>query len=400
MNERKLTYEILTEVIINNGYANLMMRKYQDSDINFNYVTEVVYGVLRNYSILKHQFKDLLKKRCEHKIEILIIIGIYELHFMKSDDYAVVNEIVKMANPTNRGFVNFILRESLRRGFIDSEELSIQYSIPTWIYRLWIAHYGEDIAKKLAKAATEKLPIYYRLNNIKASFSDLKDLKINKIDDYSFTSELNLIKSAEFRKGLFAIQDLSAAQIIYNLDLNENNKVLDMCAAPGTKTSQIAGLMNNKGSIVALDIHEHRVELIDRAMQKFDITNVETKVMDASIINEDWIDYYDRILLDAPCSGFGVLSRKPDIKFHIKPEGLDEIIQIQAQLLDNAYKYLKNDGILVYSTCTLNLKENEKQVKAFLNRYSDLELMKEETIFSYSKQTDGFYYAKIIKRGR
>ena len=395
MNERKITYEILQKVIIDNGYANLLMRNYQID--NFSYITNVVYGVLRNYDLLCYQYNKLLNKKCKKEVEILLNIAIYEIYYTKSENYAVVNEIVSLANKYDKGFVNAILHKVIDNNIILSKDNYINYSIPNWIYKLWNKQYGEDISLKLAKHATNKLNIYYRLNTLKASFNDIS-YNINKLNNNYFTSDTNLIKTKEFKEGYFIVQDYGTNNIVNALDLKDNLNVLDMCSAPGTKTSQIASIMNNTGSIIATDLHQHRVELINNTINKLNIKNTKTMQYDHCNINDNFINQFDRILLDAPCSGLGVLSRKPEIKFKLKPTDIDDIVKLQELLLDNAYKYLKSNGILVYSTCTMNLKENQKQILNFINKYNDIELLEENNIYGYLNNSDSFYYAKIIKK--
>ena len=400
MNERKITYEILQEVIIKKGYANLIMRKYKDLDISFNFVTEVVYGVLRNYDLLKYQYQNLISKKIEQKAEILLNMAIYELQYMNSENYYVCNEIVNLANKYQKNFINAILRNYLKQGFNDDVETYLLYSIPKWVYNLWVAHYGSDNALAIAKASNHKLDTFYRLNPLVANYQMIEDLNINIIDDQSFTSSLNLIKSSEFKKGYFVCQDLASASIVKNLELKKTDIVLDLCAAPGTKTSQIAAILENNSEIYALDLHSHRVKLIDELMDNLGITNVKTMTYDSTVYNKEFINKFDKILLDVPCSGLGVLSRKPDIKLNIEPSSLDEIVATQKSILDNAYNYLKINGILVYSTCTLNKKENDRQIKEFINKYQDMEILNEETIFPFINDTDGFYFAKMKKRGK
>ena len=395
MNERQITYDILKKVILDNGYANLLMRNYQID--NFSYITNIVYGVLRNYDLLCYQYKELINKKCKKEIEILINMAIYEIYYTKSENYAVVNEIVSLANKYDKGFVNAILHKIINNNILLPKDNNILYSIPEWIYKLWLKQYKEDITNNLCKHSTNKLNIYYRLNTLKATYNDIP-YNITKYNNNYFTSDTNLIKTKEFKEGYFIVQDYGTNNIVNALDLKDNLNVLDMCSAPGTKTSQIASIMNNTGNIIATDLHLHRVELINNTINKLNIKNIKAMQYDHCNINDNFINQFDRILLDAPCSGLGVLSRKPEIKFKLKPTDIDDIVKLQELLLDNAYKYLKSNGILVYSTCTMNLKENQKQILNFINKYNDIELLEENNIYGYLNNSDSFYYAKIIKK--
>jgi 16S rRNA (cytosine967-C5)-methyltransferase len=175
-------------------------------------------------------------------------------------------------------------------------------------------------------------------------------------------------------------------------------EVLDLCAAPGTKSQEIAMFMKNQGKIIACDLYEKRTHLIQDLMTKTGVTICETMVNDATIDKPKWHDQFDRILIDAPCSGLGDLRHKPEIRLHLKPEDLDEITKVQKDILTAAAPYLKQDGILVYSTCTLNKKENENQVKTFLQAHSDYALLEEKTIFPYENGGDGFFMAKLQRK--
>ena len=171
-----------------------------------------------------------------------------------------------------------------------------------------------------------------------------------------------------------------------------------MCAAPGTKTCHMAQLMKNEGEIIALDIHEHRVELISNAAARLGLSIIQPWCFDACEINHEYDEEsFDRVLVDAPCSGYGVMKRKNDIKVHMQSEDMDTLLPLQAKLLDTAFKMVKPGGVLVYSTCTLNKKENEKQIEKFLGLHDNAQLISQRTIFPYEYNTDGFYMAKLIK---
>jgi len=201
-----------------------------------------------------------------------------------------------------------------------------------------------------------------------------------------------------FKDGMVVIQDVNSAETVKYLDCKKDMKVLDACASPGTKSQEIAMYMENKGELIACDLYEHRVKLIDELMARCGVDICKSMVNDATNDKEEWHEYFDRILLDAPCSGLGDLRHKPEIKLHLKPENIDEIVKTQESILNTCSKYLKKDGIMVYSTCTLNKKENEKQVQKFLNNHTDYELLEEKTIFPFENGGDGFYMAKIRRK--
>ena len=182
------------------------------------------------------------------------------------------------------------------------------------------------------------------------------------------------------------------------VDPKENDRILDVCAAPGTKTTHMAQLMKNTGEIIACDIHEHRVELIHNSIKRMGLNCIHPQQLDGTLAHESFeAESFDRILVDAPCSGYGVLKRKNDIKVHMEPSDMDEIIPLQASILESVSSLVKKEGILVYSTCTLNKKENEKQVEKFLKNHEEYTLLEMRTIFPYEYHSDGFFMAKFKK---
>ena len=201
------------------------------------------------------------------------------------------------------------------------------------------------------------------------------------------------------KKGLISVQDESSQYVVEVLDPKANTKVLDMCAAPGSKTQYICELMENTGKVLALDIHPHRVEIMKKYLASLKLTNVTCICYDSTKLHEKekLIESFDKVLLDAPCLGLGVVRRKPDILLDLKDEDLDEIVLLQQKLLDEAYLMLKEGGELVYSTCSINKKENDSQVTAFLSKHKDMRRVFEKQIFPDEYNSDGFYIAKMIK---
>ena len=207
---------------------------------------------------------------------------------------------------------------------------------------------------------------------------------------------------APMHGGAYYVQEASSQFVGYLLKDEEvtNGRVLDMCAAPGSKTCHIGELLKNKGKIIAVDLYEHRLDLLEKAINRLGLRNVELKAHDSTKLHETYKEKsFDKILLDAPCSGLGVIRRKMDIKFNVSPESIDELVALQKELIEEAYVLLKDKGILVYSTCTINKKENEKQIVNFINKHKDMKVIEERTILPFEKDSDGFYYCKMIKEG-
>jgi 16S rRNA (cytosine967-C5)-methyltransferase len=397
MNTRKEALEILYQVFSKNGYASLIMREKKDIDPkHMPYISNVVYGVIRNYRFLEYQWRSYAK-RTKLKTALTIDMAIYELFFMNGEDYAIVNEAVELVRDNEKKFVNAILRRVIQEGKKNSDDICIQYSHPEWIYHMWKAHYGEEITKKIMLADQQIPKVYGRINPLKITKEQLsQDTNVHFIDDYSFTMNQAIQNTEYFKEGKVLIQNPSSLLPVFSLDVKEGMRVLDTCAAPGTKTQMISALMNHTGEVIACDLYEQRCHLIDELMKRCGNTNVITKVNDAT--KETFVkESFDRILCDVPCSGLGDLSHKPEIRWHLKPENIDEIIQIQKEILNVSSSYLKKGGILVYSTCTLNKKENTSQINTFLKNHDDFILVEEKTIFPFETNHDGFYIAKLEK---
>lgn len=397
MNIRKEVLEILVRVMKEDGYASLIMRERKDIDKkDMPFVTQVVYGVLRNYRYLEYQWRRYAK-HTKYQTALLIDMAIYELFFMHSKPYAIINECVELVNPNDKAFVNAILRKVEKIGKCDSEDPCIQFSHPDWIYQMWKAHYGEENALRIMRANQEIPLVYGRINPLKITKQELeKDSSIHFLDALSFTMDSNIQASTYFQEGKVLIQNPSSILPVQYLDVHDNQRVLDVCSAPGTKTQLLSSLMHNTGEVIACDIYTHRCQLIDALMQRCGNTNVKTMIQDATKESFEK-ESFDRVLCDVPCSGLGDLSHKPEIRWHLKPEDIDEIVLIQKQILEVNCQYVKQGGILVYSTCTLNKKENHGQIQNFLKNHSEFQLVEEKTIFPFEKNHDGFYVAKLYK---
>lgn len=406
MNAREYILDVLKQVIYEGGYASLLLRENRQyfSQEDNAFISETVYGTLRNYALLNKQWKEYVTHTVRRDTAILLNMSIYHLFFLdKIPSYAIIHEAVEISQKRDKAFVNAVLRKVSERGLAKNEDdslesLSENTSHPLWILQMWKAHYGLEVTKNIANFNQTRSLVYGRINTLKCTKDELqKEDRIHFVNDYGFTFDGILTNTDYFKEGKVLIQDKSSSAIPLLLDVKKGMKVLDACSAPGTKTQEIAMLMENKGEIIAQDIYEKRVQLIDHLMLKTGVSIVQSVVQDSSILNEEYIHQFDRVLLDAPCSGLGDLRHKPEIRFHLKPENIDALVQLQAKLLETNALYLKEDGILLYSTCTLNKKENEKQIQSFLKKHPDFELVEEKTLFPYIENSDGFYYAKMRK---
>ena len=405
MNIRKVSYDILIECMMHHGYANLLMRKQLNmfSNEEKRFATHLIYGVLRSFEALSHQVKPYIKKSCGKRNEILLAMGVYQLFYMNVPDYSAINETVELAKPQEKQFINAILRKVADVGQLDFDGLSefekerLCASIPLFIANMWKKQYGESVTIQLMKAFCKESEVFGRFNTLKINPSLINDDNILKLDDIGFKYKGLLQESNYYHLGQAVIQDYHSQQIVKLLDLKDGDIVLDGCAAPGSKTSQIAMMLHNSGTIDAVELHSHRAQLLIENCQRLGINNVN--VINASLLDVDLTnEYYDAILLDAPCSGLGVLARRAEIRYHIDGKDLDQLQQLQLQLLDKVASSLKVGGQLLYSTCTLNKKENEKQVEGFLKRHLDYQLIKEVTMLPDAVDNDSFYAALMVKR--
>lgn len=416
MKARQAAFNILKDICINKRYSNLALKEDLDEykEVDKGLITNIVYGTLQHYRYIRYMWENYPESIPRDEIAILIDMSVYQLLFLeKVPDYAVVNEAVEIAMNIYDGkygnFVNAILHNVIRNGrrVISGSEIerkAVETSMPNWIVKMWCKQYGQEIAFHICDSLNRIPDAAARVNTLKISKDEVKAMNPDFIDgrispDGLLYTKGNIANTEEFKKGYVTIQDESAQLVTHFLDPQPDETILDMCAAPGSKTCHIGALMKNRGKLYALDIHPHRVELIKYNARRLGIIMIDALVKDATQLENTFAENsFDRILLDGPCSGYGVIARKSDIKYHMKSEDMDSCIQIQRKLLRSAVKYLKPGGILVYSTCTLNKKENEKQIEQFLQLYPEFSLIEEQTIFPFTYQSDGFYMAKLTKR--
>lgn len=419
MNIREIALKVINEVIFNKAYSNIVLDKALSnqniSQVDKNFITKLVHGVLQNYYRLDYKIKKINNSNIKRKVYLILLISLYQIDYMdKIPNYAIVNEANKLTkslvdNYASK-FVNAFLQSYLNtnieinRDDFDNEYkyLEVYYSMPEFIIRLLTKQYGEEVCLKILESTLISPKLSLRINSYKTSKQEL--LKNDEYKDGNLVNSLFYVGrtreklNKDIKEGLISIQDEAGQLIAPLLELKENDLVLDMCAAPGSKTCHMGELLKNKGKIIAIDLYEHRLELLKKAATRLNLENIETKAIDSTKLNELYSnEYFDKILLDAPCSGLGVIRRKMDIKYNVSPTSIDELVVLQKELLEVSYSLLKENGILVYSTCTLNKKENEKQIEWFVNNHLDVKVIEEKTILPYENESDGFYYCKLVK---
>lgn len=399
------------------AYLNLLLKDRLYNAENKGLITEIVYGVVRNRLFLDKkisEYSSVKLKKLSLNVLIILRIAFYEIYFTDSiPDYAIINESVKLAKKyayKSSGFVNGILRKAVNITESDYPE-NIKYSFPDYIYLKIKEQYGEK-SREIFEELNKKKSSAIRPNELKITKSELKAL----LDEECFEENGRLfikgsVKSEFFSEGLFSVSGIASQGAVEALSPKEGEKILDCCAAPGGKTAYIAELMKNTGNITATELHLHRCELIKENLKRLGITNTEVVNADASVKNNEFIEKFDRVICDVPCSGWGVIGNKPDIKW--QEINIEELKALQKKILENAGCYLKEGGTLVYSTCTLNKEENAEITAEFLEKNKNFKKIPfkitldgivygekgEAEILPY-KNTSGFYICKMKKCGK
>lgn len=396
---RKWLWKALDEVVNKEVYSNLYLRNHlhEVSERDRALATRIFYGTIQNYRYCRACWSKFVKNKVNGKMDVLLTMSTYQLLFLdKVPSYAIVNDAVNIAKKINvkyAGLTNAVLHKVKH---IETKDVALKYSLPDWLYKMWVSQYGQEQALIMAKASVNILPLYVRRNVLKTEVEDFSSSEFICVKDplYIYTQN-DYFHHPYYQKGYMSAQDEGSFAIAKFVDPKENERILDCCAAPGTKTMAMAEMMYNKGHIDSFDLHAHRKDLIESDAKRLGIDIVHAGVQDATKFKSSVL--YDRILCDVPCSGYGVLSRKPDIKLRMLPEDMDTLIPLQYAILNNVCQYVKKGGIIVYSTCTMNKKENEKQIERFLKEHDMFSLVDEVNIFSDSKQ-DGFYMAKLVRK--
>ena len=421
---RKTAYLTLIDVETKNAYSNLALN-HQIAVTRPNspgFVREMVYGVLENKLTLDYYIdllvKNGIKSLRSHELTILRM-GIYQLGYMDSvPEYAAVNESVQLAKRYCRykaGLVNGVLREYLNKRIQlrlpDRHEdevryLSVKYSYAPWIIELWLEHYDIDFLEELLAAGNETPPTTIRMNWLKVMKKDL----MAKLSEKGFevregevsrnaihVKGSGLLDTELYKMGMFTPQDESSMLVAEKLDPKHGETIMDVCAAPGGKTTAIAERMNNTGRIIASDIYRRKLDLIDREAKRLGITNIETRSWDATRVDSSMLQKADRVLVDAPCSGLGVARRKPEIKYKELTQDMELLPRKQLAILSASSVYVKPGGTLVYSTCTINPEENEKVTDAFLKKNNSFKMVERIQLLPNVDGTDGFYICVMKK---
>ena len=415
---RELALSILREITENDAFSDLAVKnglaasKLPSRDKAL--ATALVYGTIQHLRFIDFQLESVSARplgTLTPDIRNILRLAVYQIRFMdRIPDRAAVDEAVKMAKRhaySASSFVNGVLRNLLRKGWSYPKKLrarlGVTYSFPDWLVKLWIEQFGAPECEKLLEASNSVPPISVRVNPLKSSpeavLALCKGERAQTETGLYIEEPSNIAETPLFSDGWLTVQDEGAQMASITLAPLPGDAVLDVCAAPGGKTTHMAELMENEGSVTAWDIHPHRVELIRKNAERLGLQNVKAEVHDARILDPDHMWKYDKVMVDVPCSGLGIIRKKPDIKWRRIPDDLASLTVEQATILETASYYVKRGGTLVYCTCTLNKQENEDIVDAFLRLHSEYEKAAEyRTLLPHVDKTDGFFIAKLRKR--
>ncbi len=439
VDERHISIKILIDIFKNNSYSNIALRNYFKGEDSLSiqqksFITEVVNGTLRNLIYIDFIIDSYSKtkiKKMKPVILNILRVSVYQIYFMdKVPEHAICNSAVNIVKKYKldglKAFVNGVLRSIIKGKENDLLKdldkityLSIKYSYEKWIIQYWLSEHTYEEVEKMCVANNERKKVTICINTNKVTKGEIKEkLKDDGLlveDTYMCENSLKILKSNDitklkaFQDGLFHVMGESSQRAVDILDPKENSKVLDLCSAPGGKSFYISYKMNNTGEIVSCDIHEHKIKLIEESVSRLGLKNIRVKLNNGTNINEEFIESFDYVLVDAPCSGLGLVGKRPEIKYTKTFQDIEELAKLQKDILINASKYLKKGGILLYSTCTISKRENINNVKWLLEN-SNLELVSLknedygneqgviEILPTIEKDVDGFFIAKFRRK--
>lgn len=440
---REIALKTLYKIDKEGAYSNIALNEVlnnnrnQIDDRDIGFISEIVYGTVTwklTIDTIIEKYSSIKLKKISVWILNILRMGVYQIVFLdKVPKSAAVNESVNLAKRYgHRGssnFVNAILRKIDKKDYEDfskvekaNERISLITSMPIWIVDELLKEKSEDEVSEICKCSNLKPKVCIRINKLKTSKEELKK-KLTKenikfedgvIEDFLILDKVKNIENLGlFKQGMFTIQDEAAGLTAEILNPKQGENVLDCCSAPGGKTTYMAEIMKDSGSIKAWDIYEHRTKLIDKTAKRLGISIINTEVQDATRYKEEYFEKFDKILLDVPCLGIGVLKRKPDIKWHRNKEDIKEITKLQKDILNTCSKYLKKGGELVYSTCSILKEENDDIINEFLEKNTNFKVEKynfdNENYFRkfvkadryiqvyQNDKTDGFFICKMLK---
>lgn len=409
----QLAQEAITKIINEGGYTNLvvsdsiMSSKLTDHERRL--FTKIVYGTVEKYLLLDYYLKPYTSgKKIKPYIKNTLRMGVYMIFFMNIANHFVVNQLVSLIKKKDykaSSLVNAVFRNILRDGLrkLDLQDkiefLSVKYSYPIELVKELYQQYPEDI-ESILNADYETIFNTYRINTLKTKVTEIEDYLQNnkieyKIDGTTLWCKDSLINTSLFELGNIVPQDASSQKVGNIVNPSKNSRILDACSAPGGKACHMATLMENEGEIICCDIYPHKLTLIEEGAKKQGITILKPTLCDARMYHDK--ELFDYVVIDAPCSGLGVMDHKVDLKYHMNTNKMNELVVLQSDILEHLSSLVKVNGFLVYSTCTINKNENTYQINNFLKKHSEYELLEEMQLLP-NNLGDGFYICKLLRK--
>ena len=428
---RTLAFDTLQAIIQDKAYSNLkineVLKENELSRADKGLLTELVYGTLKHQYTLDYYLKPFVKTKIKGWMRRLLWMSIYQYQYLdKIPDHAIINEAVEITKQRgglhNSKVVNGILRNMMRSDLPnpadienDQQRIAIMYSLPKWIVKHWVTHFGLETTEAIAQSLLERPGQTVRVNTHRTTIEDAiarlekEDYEVSQDHDIHYCLHVSgrpVVESRAFKDGYVSIQDKSSMFVAEILAPVEGENILDACSAPGGKACQTAELLKGSGHVDATDIHEHKIDLIEHNIRKLRLKNVTAFQHDAA---KPYDAKYDKILVDAPCSGLGVLRHKPEIKYTQNPETVDGLVDLQLEIMNNIKDSVKPGGVIVYSTCTIEQMENENVIYTFLKQNKDFEFepfphprtgeeVKTLQILPQDFDSDGFFITKIRRK--
>ena len=422
---RAAATKVVFEVNERNAYSNVSLakelRQNKLNDVDRRFCTELVYGTVKagkSIDWIISQYISRPLKKIDPKVIAILRVGMYQIFFLdRVPDSAAVNESVELAKKINVGsskFVNAVLRSAVREPDKakfptddSAETIALRMFHPQWLVERWIEQFGIEDTKRLCEIDNIQPTLSLRTNTLRTSRENLiKVLKEQGIDaapsilveeGIICNNIISLDNLKELQQGLCQVQDESSMMVAHELDPRPGEFIIDCCAAPGGKTTHIAELMKNTGHILAVDIYEHKIKQIRDNAKRLGVKIIKTEQLDAREIGKKFTSKADRVLVDAPCSGLGVLRRKADLRWKKNLEEIKILPRLQLEILTSAAEAIKVGGTLIYSTCTTGPAENEDIIKAFKESHTNFKLERMRTLLPHIDKTDGFFIAKLSK---
>ncbi|WP_332630717.1 16S rRNA (cytosine(967)-C(5))-methyltransferase RsmB [Halalkalibacter flavus] len=440
---REVALEILLQIEKSQAYSNLLLNqtvnrtKLDPRDVGL--LTEIVYGTIQRRDTLDYYLQSFVKKgvpSLQDWVKVLLRLSVYQIAYLdRVPERAVIHEAVAIAKKRGHkgisGMVNGVLRSIQREGLPslaqikdETERIALEYSYPVWLVKRWVGQYGLDETREMCQSSLEPPNVTVRVNQVKASVEEAlllleqEGLQVKHGDlspDAIIVEKGNVFQTNTYKKGYVTAQDESSMLVGRAVGAKPGMTVADTCAAPGGKSTHIAEQMDDTGTVLSFDLHDHKVKLIHDQTKRLGLSCIQAEAMDTRKIHEKVKEQFDRVLVDAPCSGFGVIRRKPDIKWSKREKDIKAIKNIQQEILQAVAPFVKQGGTLIYSTCTVDKDENEESVANFLAEHPDFQLDKTlkdrlpekalgryvegmVTILPQDFQTDGFFIASLIKQ--